>query len=262
MKKFTYYFKVWWMMSKNSFLTMLNHRIGVFVFMTGKILRFVFFGVFIYFLLSKIDTLAGYSFHQTLFFFLTFNLIDVISQFLYREAYRFRGLIVTGNFDLVLIKPINALFRSLMGGADILDFFTIPPLIGIICYVGIQLGPTTGQVILYILLVLNGLVIATAFHIAVLSMGIITLEIDHTIMIYRDLTNLGKLPIDIYKQPIKGILTYLIPVGTMITLPAKVIMGLVTPISIAASFALGVLMIVLSLKFWNLALKKYTSASS
>ena len=149
-----------------------------------------------------------------------------------------------------------------MGGADILDFFTIPPLIAIICYVGIQLGPTMGQVVLYILLVLNGLIIATAFHIAVLSMGIITLEIDHTIMIYRDLTNLGRLPIDIYKQPIKGILTCLIPVGTMITLPAKAIMGLVTPISIALSFALGVLMMVLSLKFWNLALKKYTSASS
>ena len=262
MKKLRYYLKVWWMMSKNSFLAMLNHRLGVFVFTAGKILRFVFFGVFIYFLLSKIDTLAGYTLNQTLFFFLTFNLIDVISQFLFRETYRFRRQIVTGSFDLILIKPINALFRSLMGGADILDLFTIPPLIFLVGYVGAQLGPTTGQVILYAFLLINGLVIATAFHIAVLSMGIITLEIDHTIMIYRDLTNLGRLPIDIYKQPIKGILTYLIPVGTMITLPAKAMMGLVTPMGVAISFILGFSMIMITFRFWNFALKKYTSASS
>jgi ABC-2 type transport system permease protein len=213
-------------------------------------------------LLSKTDTLAGYTLHQTLFFFLTFNLIDVIAQFLFREVYRFRPLIVSGSFDLVLIKPINALFRSLMGGADILDLFIIPPLIFAVYYLGSLLGPSAGQVILYIILIANGLVIATAFHIAVLSLGIITLEIDHTIMIYRDLTNLGRLPIDIYKQPLKGILTYLIPVGIMVTLPAKAMMGLVTPVGVAMSFALGFIMMMLTLRFWKLALRQYTSASS
>ncbi len=262
MKKINYYLRVWWMMSKNAFLAMLNHRIGVVVFTLGKVLRFAFFGAFIYFLLSKTNTLAGYNLHQTLFFFLTFNLIDAISQFLFREAYRFRPLIVSGSFDLILIKPINALFRSLMGGADILDLFTIPPLIFAVYYVGSLLDPSASQVILYIILVANGLVIATAFHIAVLSLGIITLEIDHTIMIYRDLTNLGRLPVDIYTQPLKGILTYLVPVGIMITLPAKVMMGLVTPMGIVISFALGFLMIMLTLRFWKLALRQYTSASS
>lgn len=262
MKKINYYLKIWWMMSKNAFLAMLNHRIGVVVFTLGKVLRFTFFGAFLYFLLSKTNTLAGYTLHQTLFFFLTFNLIDVISQFLFRETYRFRPLIISGSFDLILIKPINALFRSLMGGADILDLFTIPPLIFAVYYVGSLLNPSASQIILYIILVINGLVISTAFHIAVLSLGIITLEIDHTIMIYRDLTNLGRLPIDIYGQPLKGILTYLIPVGVMITLPAKAMMGLVTPMGVVVSFALGFLMMILTLKFWGLALKQYTSASS
>ncbi|MBU0572521.1 ABC-2 family transporter protein [Patescibacteria group bacterium] len=262
MKKFTYYLKVWWMMSKNAFLAMLNHRVGVVVFTTGKVLRFAFFGAFLYFLLSKTNTLAGYTLHQTLFFFLTFNLIDVIAQFLFREAYRFRPLIVSGSFDLILVKPINALFRSLMGGADILDLFLIPPLVFAVYYVGSLLDPSASQVFLYIVLVANGLVIATAFHIAVLSLGIITLEIDHTIMIYRDLTNLGRLPIDIYGQPLKGILTYLVPVGVMITLPAKAMMGLVTPVGVTVSFALGFLMIILTLRFWKLALRQYTSASS
>jgi ABC-2 type transport system permease protein len=104
--------------------------------------------------------------------------------------------------------------------------------------------------------------LATAFHIAVISLAIITLEIDHTIMIYRDLMNLGRFPVDIYKQPLQGILTYLIPVGIMITLPAKALMGLVSLPGVLLSFVLGVVALHFSRRFWNFALTKYTSASS
>jgi len=256
------YLKVWWLMSKNAFLSMLMNRLGALVFLFGKILRFGFFIAFIVFLLKGTNTLAGYNLNQTLFFFLTFNLVDIVTQFLYREVYRFRPLVVSGGFDLVLTKPINALFRSLMGGADILDLITIPPLIVAVYFLGMSLNPTLVQIFLYLLLLINGLLIATAFHIAILSLGIITLEIDHTIMIYRDLTNLGRFPVDIYKQPLRGILTYLIPVGLMVTFPAKALMGLLNPRVTLLSLAFGTICLFVSLKFWNYALTKYSSASS
>jgi ABC-2 type transport system permease protein len=149
-----------------------------------------------------------------------------------------------------------------MGGADILDLITIPPLVIVVYLVGKSLGPTPIEVFYYLLLVLNGLLLATAFHITVLSLGIITFEIDHTAMIYRDLINLGRLPVDIYKEPLRGILTYLVPVGIMMTLPAKALMGLVSPIGIILSLAVGVVAVLASIRFWNFALTKYTSASS
>lgn len=261
-KKFSRYLKVWWLMSRNSFLGFLTQRFGAVIFLTGKLLRFGFFFIFIVFLLKGTKTLAGFNLNQTMFFFLTFNLIDIVSQFLFREVYRFRPLVVSGGFDLVLTKPISALFRSLMGGADVLDLITIPPLVVAIILAGRTLNPSLLHTTCYILLLFNGLVLATAFHIAVISLGIITLEIDHTIMIYRDLTNLGRFPVDIYKEPLKGILTYLVPVGIMITLPAKAFIGLVSFKGVLASFALGILAISIALRFWNFALTKYTSASS
>ncbi|MFZ5932936.1 MAG: ABC-2 family transporter protein [Patescibacteria group bacterium] len=249
-------------MSRNSFVAVLSQRVSAAIFITGKLLRFGFFLAFLYFLLRGTNTLAGYNFSQTVFFFLTFNLIDITAQFLFREVYRFRPLVISGSFDMVLAKPISPLFRSLLGGADILDLTTIPPLILVIYLVGRSLAPLPLQVFYFLLLVFNGLMLATAFHIAVISLGIITLEIDRTIMIYWDLTNLGRLPVDIYKEPLRGILTYLIPVGIMITLPAKALMGLVSLAGVLASFAIGVVAVFLSIKFWNFALTKYTSASS
>jgi len=213
-------------------------------------------------LLKGTNTLAGYNLNQVLFFYLTFFLIDTISQFLFREVYRFRPYIVSGSFDLILLKPMSPLFRVLMGGADAIDLITIPPLIYLVIHYGSLLAPSLPNTAYYILLVINGLLLATAFHIAVLAMGIITLEIDHTVMIYRDLSSLARFPVDIYREPLRGILIYFIPIGMMMTVPAKALMGLISPGGIALSFLVGAVAFLLSLRFWNFALKKYTSASS
>jgi len=249
-------------MSRNSFSMVLSQKITLFIFLVGKTLRFTFFFGFLYFLLIGVKNLAGYNLNQMIFFFLVFNVIDVISQFLFREVYRFRPMIINGDFDLVLVKPIKPLFRVLLGGADVIDFLTIPPLVIATIYFGSLLHPNFGQVVIFCLLLINAFMIATAFHILLLSLAIITTEIDHSIMIYRDLTSLGRFPIDIYKEPLKGFLTYFIPIGIMVTFPVKAMIGLVGPAGIIVAFTVGVLAVFISLKFWNHALKKYSSASS
>ena len=257
-----YYFKIWMYMSKNSFLMVLTRKKLFVMFLLRKILRFVFFGVFLYFLVTGSGELAGYTVEQTIFFFLTFNLVDVFGQFFYREVYRFRPMLISGEFDLVLTKPMNSLFRVLMGGSDVIDLATIPPLIAAVIYVGSSLNPDSSQIVLYILLIINAMIIATAFHIVLASLAIITLEVDHSIMMYRDILNLGKLPVDIYKEPLRSILLFALPVGIMITLPGKVLMGLASPAGIAASFIITAIAMFIAFKFWNFALKYYTSASS
>lgn len=261
-KRIIYYAKVWLLMTKNAFLMMLVNKKLFTMFLVGKVIRFILFTSFLFFLVKGAGSLAGYSINQTIFFFLTFNVIDILGQFLYREVYRFRPLVVRGRLDLILTKPMNVLFRVLMGGADIVDLVTLPPLFFAVIYVGRTLNPTALFSFYYLLLIVNGLLIVTAFHIAVLALGIVTLEIDHTIMIFRDLINMGRLPIEIYRQPLKGILTYLVPVGIMISLPAKALMGLVSPWGIISSFVFGVAALILATRLWKFALTNYTSASS
>ena len=249
-------------MSKNSFLMVLNQRSVLLIFLAGKVLRFLFFISFLFFLVKGAENLAGYNSTQVIFFFLTFMVIDTTAQFFFREVYRFRSFVVSGDFDLILAKPMNALFRVLMGGADVIDLITLPPLYAATIYVGKLLNPSLEHVLLYLLLLISGLLITTAFHIIVISFGIITLEVDHTIMIYRDITAMGRFPVDIYKQPLKGILTYFIPVAMIVTLPAKAFMGLASFTGVLSALIISVLFIFISFRFWNFALEKYSSASS
>ena len=261
-KRLGFYIKIWWMMSKNAFMMYFNQKSILAIFLAGKIFRFTFFIIFLYFLVSGSKGLAGYNTNQIIFFFLSFNVIDITSQFLFREVYRFRTLVVSGDLDLILTKPINPLFRILFGGADVIDLITIPPVVAATIYMGAKLGPSAVSVFLYILLIINSLLISTAFHILVVSMAIITLEIDHTVMIFRDLSRLGTVPIDVFKQPLRGFITYVVPIGIMLSFPAKAFLGLLDWNSVIASFVFGITSIFMTLRFWNFAIKKYTSASS
>lgn len=109
---------------------------------------------------------------------------------------------------------------------------------------------------------MNSLVLATAFHIIVLAIGILTTAVDHTIMIYRDITSMGRVPTDIYKEPLKSIVTFILPVGILMTFPAKAMMGLLSFWGIIISISISVVVFYLSLTLWRYALTKYSSASS
>lgn len=257
------YFKVWLMLSMASFQTFFVSRVGAVLFLAGKILRFVFYLGFLVLLVSQTRVLAGYNLWQVLLFYLTFNFIDSVTQMLFREVYRFRQYIITGNFDLLLVKPVNVLFRVLFGGTDILDFITLFPFIIMLFIIGTKLpNISIYGIVMYIVLLANSLLIALSFHIMVMALAILTSEIDHAIMIYRDFMGMGKFPVDIYTQPLRSIITFIIPVGVMMTFPVKSLLGVLSMGGIILSLSLGLGFLLSSLFFWSFALRRYTSASS
>ncbi|MDH7475924.1 MAG: ABC-2 family transporter protein [Microgenomates group bacterium] len=229
-------------------------------FIIGKLIRFVFFVFFIYILFSQTKLIRNYNFNQIIIFYLTFNLIDTLSQALFREVYRFRPLILSGNFDLVLTKPHHPFLKILLGGVDFLDVFLFIPYIGLIIYFGLKI-PNIHliSVFLYILFIFNSLLITTAFHIAVLAFGILTTSVDHIIFIYRDLMSVGRFPIDIYKSPVREIFIFFIPTAVVMTFPAKILLGILTWPFFLWSFFVSLLSLFLALRLWDFALRKYQS---
>lgn len=257
------YLKIWWLFAINSFQTQLVVKWGLALFLIGKILRFVIFTIFIVVLLNNTKSLAGYTLDQTILFFLSFNIIDNTAQLLFREVYRFRPAIISGNFDFYLLKPINPLFRSLMAGPDLLDFVMMIPLLSATTYFISRVNFMDSiSLLIYLLLLITGFVIALSFHILVLCLAIMTTEIDQALWIYRDVTGLGRMPIDIYKEPIRGFLTFVIPVGIMMSFPVKSLLGLLSIGYILYALIFSVLLFLLSLKVWKYSLTKYSSASS
>ena len=98
------------------------------------------------------------------------------------------------------------------------------------------LQPSYLMVLGFIVLLINSLLISGAFHIFVLSLGVLTTSVDHLIMVYRDMTGLVRVPVDFYTQPLRFLITFIIPLGIMYTFPAQALMGLLSVQIITLSF--------------------------
>lgn len=249
-------------MTGNSFQTILASRFGMVIFIFGKLFRIGLYLAFVYFLFSGATTVLGYGRNQTLLFLLTFTFLGAVGQMLFREVYRFRGRLVSGEFDFDLVKPIHPLFRNLTAGFDLMDLITMPTIVYFLGTAIASLSYNLPDFILYTLLLGNGLLIMLAVHVFVMGFGVITTEVDHAVMVYRDLETMGRFPVDIYKEPLRQILTFVVPVGLMFTIPAKALLGLLSWQAVVGAFGVGMLSLYLSLKFWDFAVKRYSSASS
>lgn len=256
---FTVWFKSMIVFAQISFAS----RLGVVLFTLGKILRFAFFLIFLFLIIGKTQTLAGYSLWEVIFFFATFNLIDILPQMILRSVYMFRHQVISGNFDFYLGQPISPLFRALFGASDILDLPILILTIGFLIYSALHLSVlTVVGVLLYVVLVFNALVIALSFHILVVSLGAATTEVDNTIMLYRDLTQMGRVPIAIYQEGVSFVLTFVVPIGIMMSFPVEALLGLLSLQFIVFSFCFGSFFFLLSILSWRKAIKYYSSASS
>lgn len=252
------------MVAKRAAQTYFLNSLATTLFLVGKVVRFLLFFVFLFAILSSSKNLAGYNREQVIFFFLIFNLVDIMVQFFFRGVYQFRPLVVSGNFDLDLLKPLPSFFRPIFGWTDIFDFITLIPLwLYFFWFVfSNHLFPDTASFILFFLLLLNSLFLAFAFNLLVCAVCILTTEIDHLVWVYRDLTSMARFPTDIYQRGIQAALTFTIPVIILITVPAKALLGVLSWPWIAGSFLITGLFLGVSIKLWRYALSQYSSASS
>lgn len=256
------YLRIWARLAVMSFMVQAESFISSFGYLLGKLVRVGFFLFFLFSIFKQTDALVGYTLPQVALFFLTFNIVDILAQLFFRGIYGVRSLIREGDFDYFLIQPTNVLFRVAFHTVDFLDVVTILPVFAITVYVLRQVATSSIHVVLYAILTINGLLIAFAIHIAVASLAVLTQELENTIWIYRDLMTLGRFPADIYDAPMRGILTFIIPVAVMVSFPAKAYLGKLSWGWMAHAFLMAMTSLALSLYFWRFATRRYTSVSS
>lgn len=258
------YLIVWITLTKLSFAEVLSTRFSAVLFLIAKTLRFIFFFLFLLHLIGNTGGLLGYSRDQVVLFFLVYNIVDITAQLFFRGVYFFRQKVVSGELDFYLAKPMNPLFRIITGNTDFLDLTT---LIALIIYIAwflpnSSLIVTPAKLLLFFALMATSLLIALSFHIIVVAIGVIALEVDHSIMIYRDITQMARFPVDIYTEPLRSALTFVLPVAIMFTVPAKTLIGLIYPSTILLSLFITFCFLFFSLRLWRYALSQYSSASS
>ncbi len=258
------YLKTWKQLASMSFSTTLSNRIDSLSYLGGKILRFIFFFIFILSLFRFVDTVGGYTKYETLLFFLTFNLIDVGSQLLLRGIYMLRSEVKKGNFDMVLVKPTNPLFLIFSRLIDFLDLIFIIPIIGLLLYTISQLDIhlTILTIFLYLLFFTLSSILVLAIHIITAAVTVYTMESDNVLWLYREAMTIGRFPPSIYASGIQQFFTYFIPIIIIVAYPTQLLLGEITLKHATLACIFTLCFFICSLFVWQLSLQKYSSASS
>lgn len=264
MKHYTKYWKVWKTIALNALQETFVNRGSNVLFFAGKSIRLAFMLLFLWVLKANIDSIGGYTSDQMVVFFLVYQFVDTFAQILYRGVYLFSHLVRRGEFDFMLLVPINPLFRALTGKPDINDALFLIPSTALSIWIISQLSIniTLTSTVLFAFLMLNSILLATSLHILVLVIGILTTEVDGVIWMYRDLSRMAQFPVSIYLEPIRSLLFFVVPVGIMMTVPAEVLLGTTPQTTVLFSTIFGVAFFVLSLHIWKWSLTQYQSASS
>ncbi len=149
-------------------------------------------------------------------------LIILMHKYFYENALIFRYLLITDNFGIILLKPINSLLRLLVNKIDFVGFILLILISTTIVYFG-SFG--------YLLLIFSGLIISLSIFIFVLSILLISSG----------------------KFPWEKLLLSLFLIGFL---------GLVNIVGLCLVFLLSIILLIFSIKFWKHAITRYTSASS
>jgi len=256
--------RAWIIIAKNNLQNQLLTISSTLLFVVGKIVTFIFTVFTIFAIFSTTKSVQGFNLEQAVIAVIVYNLVDSTTQFFFRSIYSFRPILLRGEFDLDLLKPLPSFFRPILSGPDFLD---LPPiviqLLALIYFLHqYQINPSFINTILFIAFFLVSLVIAFSLHLLMAAFSIITTEIDNIAWIYRSFIRAGVVPTDIYSGAFRFVLDYVVPVTLLVTIPAKALLNLLTLDSLLYAVTFSTIVFFISIFTWRYTLRFYASSGS
>jgi len=183
------------------------------------------------------------------------------------------GELWTGLFDYTLLKPLPIQFYISFRKWSVWSVINISIAAAIIAISGLggfgmqavsaQAAPvqTAGPFLLFLFTILISLVLIYSILLILASAAFWYLGTP-LMWIFDGLIQTGRFPVGIYPKFFRILLTWVIPVGFIVTVPAQVFLGGANIVQVVGGAALAVFLFLLSSVLFKLSIRKYASASS
>ncbi len=219
------------------------------------------FGLFLFYRTGyKFD---GWIWEEALIVLAVFTILQGLSAiFLIPNLNRIVQQVQEGTLDFVLLKPISSQFWlstrtvSPWGLPDLIFGFLL------LGYAGSKLGLGVSNYLLSLLPLLCGIISLYSLWFILGSTSIWFVKIYNVTEVLRGLLEAGRYPMVAYPTAYRFFFTFIVPVAFLTTVPAQVILDRVSGSWVLGSFVLASGLFFASVRFWRLALRYYTSASS
>lgn len=221
---------------------------------------------------NKNETLNGWSIREVTallgVYLLILGLKDIVIGPGLESLSGLSGELWTGLFDYTLLKPLPIQFYISFRKWSLWSVINILIAVVIIAIsrfgdFGIQAASVqmAGSFPLFLLTILISLILVYSILLILASAAFWYLGTP-LMWIFDGLIQTGRFPVGIYPKFFRILLTWVIPVGFIVTVPAQVFLGGANTALVLGGAALAVFLLLLSSALFKLSLRKYSSASS
>lgn len=214
---------------------------------------------------SNTQSLAGWNAWQLLALLGVFRVMSgMIGMFIAPNMRRVMEDVREGTLDFVLIRPVSAQF--LASARRIVVWRLTDMLIGsmVAFYAAYKLAGAlpVRAVLLFVALLACGTVIIYSFWLMLATSSFWFTRISNIEMVFWNIFEAGRYPVDIYRPGVRWALTYLVPLAFLTTVPASALAGRSEPRSVAVAFVLAVVSFLAASAFWRFGVRRYSGASA
>jgi ABC-2 type transport system permease protein len=208
--------------------------------------------------------LGGWTFHQALALYGIYLFVEEFaSGFLATNIGEVPELIRRGDLDFVVLKPVNSQFQVSVRHIRITGLPAYLMAIGIVGYSMAQMGTITPfNIALLLLFLVCAMAIVYSIWALLHTLAFWLVKIENIAQIFHAVFETAWFPISAFPTPMRVFFTIVIPIAFMTTVPASAAAGIVDWRLGAAAPVVALFGLWLSHRFWQFALKHYTSASS
>jgi ABC-2 type transport system permease protein len=238
----------------NLFIQLIQSAVGLLTALLGLAVVF-----------SKTDSLGGWSAPELLAIVGVYTLVSGITQLVVQPSLaRFMEDVRLGTLDFTLTKPVDAQVLISVRQVEIwklVDVVVGFVVLGVaIAQLGESVGPT--EAIAFLVALLAGVTIIYSFLLILATCVFWFIRLDNILNIFQSMYEAGKWPIGIYPPWLRTMLTFLVPIGFAITVPAEGLVGRLTSPNLLGAIALAIVLPLLARAFWRIGIRHYSGASA
>jgi ABC-2 type transport system permease protein len=173
------------------------------------------------------------------------------------------GDVWTGGLDFTMLRPLNTQFMVTFRQWRFLALFDLALGVGVIASAVARSGQsvTTGQMLSFAVALGAGIVVLYAILLAFTAVIFWSPGLLLT-WVFGGIMQMARYPVGLYPGGLRLLLTWVVPVGLITTVPAEALTGRLAPGMLAGSVALALALLVGASALFQIGLRRYASASS
>ncbi|HVO04033.1 MAG TPA: ABC-2 family transporter protein [Candidatus Cybelea sp.] len=210
------------------------------------------------------QSLGGWDFHQALALYGIYLLLEEFATgFLAFNIGEVPELIRRGDLDFILLKPENSQLQVSIRHFRIVGLPAYLLALGILIYAMVEMhSVTVPNLVLLIAFLICAMAIIYAIWALLHTLAFWLVRVENISQIFFGVFKVARFPIGAFPGAMRIIFTVVIPITFMTTVPASAAAGILDWRLGLASPVIAVVGLWLSHRFWQFALRHYTSASS